>query len=115
MTADTEVAVCKTGANVLPRQDSSSAVAHDSQHDSQFDGRLQTNANLYGVAMSIIELERTAANVYGRQARGLQNCLRGAVEASWVGSIPIHPRQIWPRPVRGLAGISMDFRERSGL
>src|SRR5438477_4739266 len=26
--------------------------------------------------------------------RGLQNRLRGAVEASWVGSIPIHPRQI---------------------
>src|SRR5579859_541483 len=26
-------------------------------------------------------------------ARGLQNRLRGAVEASWVGSIPIHPRQ----------------------
>jgi len=24
-------------------------------------------------------------------SRGLQNCLRGAVEASWVGSIPIHP------------------------
>jgi hypothetical protein len=29
----------------------------------------------------------------GWQARGLQNRLRGAVEASWVGSIPIHPRQ----------------------
>jgi hypothetical protein len=28
--------------------------------------------------------------------RGLQNRLRGAVEASWVGSIPIHPRQFWP-------------------
>jgi len=27
-------------------------------------------------------------------SRSLQNCLRGAVEASWVGSIPIHPRQI---------------------
>ena len=27
----------------------------------------------------------------GRLARGLQNRLRGAVEASWVGSIPIHP------------------------
>ena len=25
--------------------------------------------------------------------KGLQNRLRGAVEASWVGSIPIHPRQ----------------------
>src|SRR5437899_10548236 len=24
-------------------------------------------------------------------SRGLQNCLRGAVEASWVGSINIHP------------------------
>jgi len=28
----------------------------------------------------------------GRQTRGLQNRLRGAAEASWVGSIPIHPR-----------------------
>src|SRR5206468_11850416 len=26
--------------------------------------------------------------------RGLQNRLRGAVEASWVGSIPIHPRHL---------------------
>ena len=29
----------------------------------------------------------------GRENRGLQNRLRGAAEASWVGSIPIHPRQ----------------------
>src|SRR5260370_21063119 len=28
----------------------------------------------------------------GYHPRGLQNRLRGAVEASWVGSIPIHPR-----------------------
>ena len=28
----------------------------------------------------------------GRESRGLQNRLRGAAEASWVGSIPIHPR-----------------------
>ncbi len=31
---------------------------------------------------------------YGRKTRGLQDRLRGAAEASWVGSIPIHPRQI---------------------
>src|SRR5438132_3315653 len=29
-------------------------------------------------------------------ARGLQNRLRGADDASWVGSIPIHPRQLRP-------------------
>ena len=28
----------------------------------------------------------------GRRTHGLQNRLRGAAEASWVGSIPIHPR-----------------------
>jgi hypothetical protein len=33
-------------------------------------------------------------------ARGLQNRWRGAVKASWVGSIPIHPRQISPRFAR---------------
>ena len=33
----------------------------------------------------------------GWQARGLQNFLRGAAEASWVGSIPIHARQISPQ------------------
>ncbi len=31
----------------------------------------------------------------GHEVGGLQNRLRGAAEASWVGSIPIHPRQIW--------------------
>jgi hypothetical protein len=30
---------------------------------------------------------------FGRRDRGLQNRLRGRAEASWVGSIPIHPRQ----------------------
>ncbi len=33
-------------------------------------------------------------NSNGRVTRGLQNRLRGAAEASWVGSIPIHPRHV---------------------
>jgi hypothetical protein len=33
-------------------------------------------------------------NAGGRENRGLQNRLRGAVKGSWVGSIPIHPRHI---------------------
>src|SRR5438552_10828752 len=37
---------------------------------------------------------RTPLDSGGRRTGGLQNRLRGAVEASWVGSIPIHPRQI---------------------
>jgi len=37
-----------------------------------------------------------------RQPRGLQNRLQGAAEPSWVGSIPIHPRQITP-------GFSLDY------
>ena len=46
-----------------------------------------------GLPKSPIELRRTLTNGSGRQPCGLQNRLRGAVEASWVGSIPIHPRQ----------------------
>jgi hypothetical protein len=42
------------------------------------------------------ELERTLMDDYGHQTRGLQNRLRGAAEASWVGSIPIHPRHFPP-------------------
>ncbi|HEX2713958.1 MAG TPA: hypothetical protein VHM88_17330 [Candidatus Acidoferrales bacterium] len=38
------------------------------------------------------DLARTSADGSGREKRGLQNRLRGAAEASWVGSIPIHPR-----------------------
>ena len=39
------------------------------------------------------ELKRTFMDGGVRQPRGLQNRLRGAAEAPWVGSIPIHPRQ----------------------
>ena len=46
--------------------------------------------------MLAIESVRTLMDVSERPPRGLQNRLRGAVEASWVGSIPIHPRQFWP-------------------
>jgi hypothetical protein len=41
-----------------------------------------------------IDLQRTLVDAHGRLTRRLQNRLRGAVEASWVGSIPIHPRQV---------------------
>jgi len=40
------------------------------------------------------ELVRTPTDERGPQPRDLQNCLRGAVEASRVSSILIHPRQI---------------------
>src|SRR5437899_11730537 len=39
----------------------------------------------------------TPTYCFGLWLGGLQNRLRGAVEASWVGSIPIHPRQTWCR------------------
>ncbi len=48
----------------------------------------------YGIKPRSSELGLMLTDVGGRQTRGLQNRLRGAVEASWVGSIPIHPRQI---------------------
>jgi hypothetical protein len=44
--------------------------------------------------MFATELKRTLGDVCGRQTGGLQNRLKGAVEVSLVGSIPIHPRQI---------------------
>src|SRR5947209_6018099 len=68
----------------------------DSQADSHSVGYWQQSANVSGLLAAGFHLEWTSANVGGRQKRGLQNRLRGAVEASWVGSIPIHPRQIWP-------------------
>jgi len=43
-------------------------------------------------AILAIDLQRTLTDAHGRLTRGLQNRLRGAVEASWMGSIPIHPR-----------------------
>jgi len=49
----------------------------------------------------------------GRQTRGLQNRLRGAVEASWVGSIPIHPRHF--RPVLAEMTAMMTAKTADGL
>ncbi len=60
--------------------------------DSQVDGHPRTSANPYRSTLLGTELQMTLADFDGSQARGLQNCLRGAAEASWVGSIPIHPR-----------------------
>ncbi len=45
----------------------------------------------------LIELQRTLMDGGGQSTRGLQNRLRGAAEASWVGSIPIHPRHLGGR------------------
>src|SRR6266700_3126634 len=42
----------------------------------------------------LIEGQRSYTDACGRQPGGLQNRLRGAVEASWVGSIRIHPRHV---------------------
>ena len=47
-----------------------------------------------GIPAPQIRAGRGLTDGGGRQPRGLQNRLRGAVEASWVGSIPIHPRHI---------------------
>ena len=55
-------------------------------------------ADDHGLPRLPIERGRTLMDGDGRWPRGLQNRLRGAAEASWVGSIPIHPRQIsWRR------------------
>ncbi len=51
------------------------------------------NADVHGLPPHPTELLRTLTDVSGPQPRGLQNRLRGADEASWVGLIPIHPRQ----------------------
>ena len=66
-------------------------VTSDSQVDSQFAGQLRTSANDPGMRELAIELQRTLMDGGGRQTRGLQNRLRGAAEASWVGSIPSIP------------------------
>ena len=67
----------------------------DSQDDSQLAGQERTSASDDGIGNLTTELQRTLMDGDGRQARGLQNRLRGAVEASRVGSIPIHPRHFW--------------------
>ena len=61
----------------------------------------------YGIKPLSSELGRKLTDDGGRQTPGLQNRLRGAVEASWVGSIPIHPRQIL-----GLAGHEFETDEK---
>ena len=65
----------------------------DSQADSQHRELERTTANGSRLCLADFHLERTAVDAGGQQKRALQNRLRGAVEASWVGSIPIHPRQ----------------------
>ncbi len=69
------------------------ALSDDSQGDSQVRESLRTTAHVGGLLTPDVDLGRTSVDASGCQKRGLQNCLRGAAEASWVGSIPIHPRQ----------------------
>ena len=60
-------------------------LAADSQDDSQHAGRLRTKANDHGIGKLTAELQRTSMDDSGRQARGLQNRLRGAVRRpGWV-------------------------------
>ena len=66
----------------------------DSQDDSQVGGLLRTATDDYGFSVPTSDPARTFTHVYGRLPRGLQNRLRGAVEASRVSSILIHPRQL---------------------
>ena len=68
----------------------------DSQEDSQVDGQRRSLADICGLSTTMSKLRRTPMDAGGHQTRGLQNRLRGAAEASWVGSIPIHPRQFSP-------------------
>ena len=68
--------------------------ARDSQVDSQLCAQWRRDVDVRGLQLAHLHLERTWADGHGGQNRGLQNRLRGAVEASWVGSIPIHPRQL---------------------
>ena len=66
--------------------------SHDSQEDSQAGERQRLNADAGARGSVGFELVRASADGCGRDPRGLQNRLRGADDASWVGSIPIHPR-----------------------
>jgi hypothetical protein len=70
----------------------SSPASDDSQDDSQPGGRRRTRPLDHGLLMRTVDRQHTFVDGPGRQPRGLQNRFRGAVEASWVGSIPIHPR-----------------------
>ena len=51
-------------------------------------------ADAHGIKTLGFEPERMLTDIGECLIRGLQNRLRGAVEASRVGSIPIRPRQI---------------------
>ena len=62
--------------------------------DSQLAGQLRTKSAFHGICELEIERQGTSMDASGHSPRGLQNCLRGAAEASWVGSIPIHPRHL---------------------
>ena len=73
-----------------------SGATTDSQHDSQLAGQLRTKLAFQGICELEIERQGTSMDASGHSPRGLQNCLRGAAEASWVGSIPIHPRHLNP-------------------
>jgi len=74
----------------------------DSQSASQHDERMQTKADHRGQKPLPTEHAWTTADSRGFPSRGLQNRLRGAAEASWVGSIPIHPRPL-TGPIAGMA------------
>src|SRR6266508_6472048 len=65
--------------------------ARDTQDDSQPAECWRTLAHLAGPTIVAVDRGPPFADLCGRLARGLQNRLRGAAEASWVGSIPIHP------------------------
>ncbi len=99
--------VSSTGGHVRSRQEtgghagesvrdrtSEGGIDPDSQADSHSVGHRQPSADVTGSQHLTLHLARTSLDTGGRQKRGLQNRLRGAAEASWVGSIPIHPRQI---------------------
>jgi len=68
----------------------------DGQGDSQANGPWRTVADNNGFPTLTSELVWTPMDRCGREPRGIENRLRGAAEASWVGSIPIHPRQSCP-------------------
>ncbi len=76
---------------LLPRV--MSARGFDSHDDSQLCDQRRTSMDVSGQWIRHFDLGRMSVDGSGRQKRGLQNRLRGAVKASWVGSIPIHPRQ----------------------
>jgi hypothetical protein len=62
-----------------------------------------------------IESGWTLVDGRGRQPRGLQNRLRGAAEASWVGSIPIHPRHFSAVVTAKVTATAADIRARQGI